>query len=434
MLKEEQAAELLGRCEFIANRRLEALRGNLKRAETRAAAVWEMLVLEACAQVGHVEYEAPNGGPDIKLYFTPDRFAWIEVAYIHPRFEDEERKSSAVVHWIQSESRRIGFTGSIRCDFFGDPSNPAGPVRALPGLDEKKLFFRDPDVSAFMARLQSPLSSRHSVTLKRWTITLIANPDPSPFVISGGIFQKSPRTIKEHSVYRTLYKKIRQHKVDGPRIVCIGSDTSRAVALSNSASRLNLRQSLEAAMLHRGIISAVIVVDIASMPSSSHGWKRMATAQLYHTDGKTICSPLSVKELDLLGSIDFNRWRYSLPLNRHAEKVPFDMLTTSNALRISEQSDKSVKICVPGRQLIDALAGRASLIQACSSSSNSLALLLENYLDRGWRVENCSFIHGDVAKGLSELVELTLVPSHEHVYTHNTRMTGKAKRERRSTD
>lgn len=62
MLKEEQAAELLRRCESIAGRALKQTRGNLRRAETRAAAVWELVVSEAVAQLGRVELEPPGVG------------------------------------------------------------------------------------------------------------------------------------------------------------------------------------------------------------------------------------------------------------------------------------------------------------------------------------------------------------------------------------
>jgi hypothetical protein len=247
MLKEEQAAELLRRCEAIADRRLDNLRGNLHRAETRAAAVWEMLVFEAISQLGHVEYEDPSGGPDVKLHFSGNRSVWIEIAYQNPRFEDEERRSNAVIDWVNSERKRIGFAGSISCDFFGESNNPPGPVRIVPSLHDRKVFLRDPEVLAFFSRLKDPLSDIHQVTLKRWTVTLTAKPKPSQFLISGGMLQESPRLVQEHAVYRKLLKKRNQHKVEGPRVICIGSDTSRAVGLNQSARLINLESVLSAA-------------------------------------------------------------------------------------------------------------------------------------------------------------------------------------------
>ena len=56
MLIEEQAAALLARCEKILGIELRQTRGNLRNA-SRAAAVWELLVIEEAADIGYVEYE-----------------------------------------------------------------------------------------------------------------------------------------------------------------------------------------------------------------------------------------------------------------------------------------------------------------------------------------------------------------------------------------
>jgi hypothetical protein len=416
MLKEEQAAELLRRCEAISDRRLDNLRGNLRRAETRAAAVWEMIVFEASSQLGHVEYEDPSGGPDLKLYFSEDRYAWIEIAYQNPRFEDEERRSRAVMEWVNQERQRIGFAGSIRCDFFGKLSNPAGPVRTLPSLHEKKVFLKDPEVFAFFSRLKDPLSAIHQVTLRRWTVTLTANPEASQFLISGGTVQESPRIVQEHSIYRKLVKKRNQHKVEGPRVICIGSDRSRAVGLNQSHRLIDLESVISGAIPSGGSISAVIIVDIAVSLATFGMSVRKATAQLYPIDAKRTRYPLSNEEFDVLASLDFNRWKYSFALNRHVEEVPAYMLRTSNSLSIAQKSDGSVKLRVPGPELLDALAGRQSLVHAHTAPDEPPDQNLTNLLGSGWRIANCQYVQGDVQKGLSELIELTLAPPHERVY------------------
>jgi hypothetical protein len=419
MLKEEQAAELLRRCEALADRRLDNLRGNLRRAETRAAAVWEMIVFEASSQLGHVDYEDQSGGPDLKLHFSDNRFAWIEIAYQNPRFQDEERRSNAVMEWVNQERQRIGFAGSISCDFFGELNNPAGPVRKLPTLHEKKVFLRDPEVLAFFSRLKDPLSAIHQVTLKRWTVTLTANPEPSQFLISGGTVQESPRMVQEHAVYRKLVKKRNQHKVEGPRVICIGSDTSRAVGLNQSHRMINLESAISGALTPGGSISAVIVVEIAVSQATIGVTVRKATAQLYPIDENLTRYPLSNEEFDVLASLDFNRWKYSYAFNRHVEEVPACMLRTSNRLSIAPKSDGSVKLRIPGPELLDALAGRQSLVHAHTAPDNPPDQNLTYLLGSGWRVVNCQYVQGDVQKGLSELIELTLAPPHEPVYARS---------------
>jgi hypothetical protein len=290
-----------------------------------------MIVFEASSQLGHVEYEDPSGGPDLKLYFSEDRYAWIEIAYQNPRFEDEERRSRAVMEWVNQERQRIGFAGSIRCDFFGELNNPAGPVRTLPSLHEKKVFLKDPEVFAFFSRLKDPLSAIHQVTLRRWTVTLTANPEASQFLISGGTVQESPRIVLEHSIYRKLVKKRNQHKVEGPRVICIGSDSSRAVGLNQSHRLIDLESVISGAIPSGGSISAVIIVDIAVSLATFGVSVRKAAVQLYPIDAKLTRYPLSNEEFDVLASLDFNRWKYSFALNRHVEEVPAYMLRTSNS-------------------------------------------------------------------------------------------------------
>lgn len=127
MLKEEQAAELLRRCEAVAGRQLKQVQGNLRNASTRAEAVWELIVAEAASQLGRVEYESEQGGPDVRLALPTGRWVSIEATYLHPRFEDEEQRSSMLVSWMHEAAASLGQNPpEIRCEFSGDDSHPAG--------------------------------------------------------------------------------------------------------------------------------------------------------------------------------------------------------------------------------------------------------------------------------------------------------------------
>jgi hypothetical protein len=55
MLKEEQAAELLTRCETIIGKKLSDVQSKLQQPDARSATVWELLVIEAASQIGTVE-------------------------------------------------------------------------------------------------------------------------------------------------------------------------------------------------------------------------------------------------------------------------------------------------------------------------------------------------------------------------------------------
>jgi hypothetical protein len=160
----------------------------------------------------------------------------------------------------------------------------------------------------------------------------------------------------------------------------------------------------------------VIVVDIAISQATFGVSVRKATAQLYPIDAKLTRYPLSNEEFGVLASLDFNRWKYSYALNRHVEEVPAYMLRTSNRLSIAQQSDGSVKLRIPGPELLDALAGRQSLVHAHTAPDNPPDQYLTHLLGSGWQVFNCQYVQGDVQKGLSELIEITLGPPHERVY------------------
>lgn len=151
MLLNEQAAELLKKCETIVGSELSQVRGNLQKAENRAAAVWELLVLEAASKMGEVKYEPhPGASPDIQLFLPGHRAVWIEVAFLYPRFWKEERKSIALTNWIFSEAERRGIPSyKIYPRLDGVIKGSAGPVRNLPELNERKQFLNSQEIKNF---------------------------------------------------------------------------------------------------------------------------------------------------------------------------------------------------------------------------------------------------------------------------------------------
>jgi hypothetical protein len=54
VLLEEQSAALLRRCEEILAVELRQTRGHLRKAATRASAVWELLVIEAASTLAQL--------------------------------------------------------------------------------------------------------------------------------------------------------------------------------------------------------------------------------------------------------------------------------------------------------------------------------------------------------------------------------------------
>jgi hypothetical protein len=87
------------------------------------------------------------------------------------------------------------------------------------------------------------------------------------------------------------------------------------------------------------------------------------------------------------------------------------MRRVENRSSVESLDDGSVKLRIPGPELLEALAGGQSLVH-----DDPYGEYLSHLLGNGWRIADCRLIEGDVAQGLSELVELTLVP-YECVYS-----------------
>lgn len=255
MLKEEQAAELLRRCEAVAGRELRQVRGNLRKASTRAEAVWELIVVEAVAQLGCVEYESTQGGPDVRLKLPSGRWVSIEVTYLHPRFDDEERRSSMVAHWMHDAVASIKpIPPKIRCDFHGDDNRAAGPIRTLPLEQQRKQFLASKEVAQFLAAVAARPAEVHQVNLKDYSVTLTASQRMSGslgFLNWGGSLQESPKIVNEHAAFRVLRAKLQQHKLDEPHLVCIGSDVSPVLS-SAMQGFVRLEHALGAAVQNSG--------------------------------------------------------------------------------------------------------------------------------------------------------------------------------------
>jgi hypothetical protein len=414
MLKDDQAAELLRRCESITNLKLNQVRGNLRNAESIAAAVWELLVLEEVSKIGKVEYEPHQGSsPDILLYFNNERKIWIEVAFLYPRFWKQERQSDVVADWIFKEALRLDIPPcKVSCQFNGDRKNISGFVRKLPDLNEKKTFLKNFEIKKFFDSIKNNPLKRFSIRHSVYTIELIYSPEiESEFLHTGGLVQEVPKTIKEHAVYRVLKEKARQHKkIDGARLIFIGSDQSPAL----SSSRISVRDSVYAAFNETKSLSGAIVLKIED--SIINGYKRYAKYEIFNNH--KAYDPLFEEEINQLSYMNFNRWNYFFSLGKFEKdnKDFFRKISGSMKLKIS---DKSVKLEFPSNLLMDFLIGKTNLIKEYDIHENHHIV---KYLKENWVVKFCSWKKGNIELGEADKIVLELEPPKESVYWPNRRM------------
>lgn len=309
MLKEDQAAELLKRCEAAVGKGLTQIRGNLRRAGTRAAALWELLVIDAAAQIGGVEYEPEsNGSPDVRLHLPEARPVWLEAAFLDPRFREDQRKSRQVTAWISQELGRRGIPlGRIHYRFEGDAIGEAGPVLRLPDLHERRKFLTEPGLASFLDAIQAGSSQERSYVSPNYSISIYYSPrGEGPYSFSSSPVLEAPRSVAQHALYRLLAEKARQHDVDMPLVACVAGDQSPVLSSLTAPGQPRIQHVINAVFARSRSLSAVIVVRIDS--------ERGAHGEIFKNPNARI--PLTDQEVETLCGLNFNRWRYTSPLQK----------------------------------------------------------------------------------------------------------------------
>jgi hypothetical protein len=407
MLKEEQVLEILLRHHNAIGKHAAMIRGNLRNAETRAAQIWELIVLDATARTGEVEYEPrPGGSPDIRLLVPGGRAVWIEVAYLYPRFWQERRKMDAVVNWIFSEAKRLEVAQfKVFPRFEEYTRTDAGPLLKLPDQHKKRDFLQDPELISFFEHITSNPQKEHRCSLSQYSVSIEYRPNAiGPNRSWSGLVEEAPRTIDEHAVYRVLRAKSSQHDVAGPHIVCVGSDVSPVLSRFCATGRVSVRDAIMASFEGRHSLSAVIVVHMESVSQSLWKWEIRARSEVFHNPHAR--TPLTSEELSHLQTITFNHWKYTFPLpKKEAPGSSRDMRLYGNLVWRPGKVGSIVEI--PAHIVIDALAGKTSLKDQCGSNPNDPILRL---FGGEYRVASCSFKDADLEGGEGAKIVLELVP------------------------
>lgn len=393
MLREEQVAELLQRVEQILGKELPQIRGNLRVPENRAAAVWELVVTEAASYLGSIEYEPEIGeSPDIRLQPPRGRKLWIEAVFLYPRFWKKERQSNEVSQWLYEEAEQKGIPAfKIRPRFDGKPGK-SGPVRVLPAITERKTFLKEPEIVKWFKDITSKPTKEHYCTFSKYTVSISYLPNTEgPYRISGGPQQEQPKIVKEHALYRALNEKARKQKVSGPKIICIGSDQSPALSPLTAPGLPTVRDAVRAVLNKNSSISAVIVVLIQTSPRAFGQTETLAHGDLYANDYAEY--RLTEEEASILLRMDFNRWKYALPLVQWGETGAAGFERASGSLICMDRGE-SMEIEIPVKVLVDALAGKTNLLNSLPEDHP-----ISRVLNDGWEVKSCTMKAGNIEAG-----------------------------------
>lgn len=413
MLKQDQAAELLVRCERLLGRRLGQLRGNLKKPATRAAAVWELLCIDAFARIGILDHEPPgDSSPDIVVRGVGTCPLWIEVAYLYPRFWENDRRARQLLMWLYQDATRLGIHATrISTRFLGDQNHPAGPIRYLPHVHEKSKILESGEWKAFAEAILAEPNAMRSVRLEPYSV--IATYDPAangPYIHSSGPVEEQPKTIEEHNLFRALKTKARQHEPDAPYMICVGSDQSAVIPHLGKPFGITEKDVTTEIFRRESGVSAVVVVDIATSLAPELKFQKLAHPRLYLNPRAS--RPVEGAQIDALRNVDFNRWRFFFDLEKW-EQPDKKHFRQSGGDLIIRYEDGNISLTIPSTVLVDCLAGKTSMHTEYPDRPGESLL---KCLDEGWQVVGCSYELGSIEQGRSSQVTLVLAPPPEPVY------------------
>lgn len=393
MLSSDQICELLQQCETQLNRELTALRGNLRQPEQQSAAVWELLVIHATSHVGAIQYEPLGFGPDIGLVASTGRTIFIEATYLYPRFLEEERRSQAVRKWICREASNRGIPpGKLFVRLDGERTS-AGAVRVLPELHKPSEITRSPDLLDFFNRIKAKTDTAQNCRISGYSIHVDYNPlRDDNLVSSSGLAQESPIEVEDHALYLKAKEKESQLRIEGPAILCIGSDTSPALSPSHDPRGPSF-EKVVGRIYSFSSISALMVTDIKYEPSIFEPHVRHAKTRMYvNPTAKYRLEPAEVSQLQ---KITFDHWRYTAPLGNWKER-PKREIRPANGSLIWRYTDMGIEIEVPARLVLEALAGKNDLVQAYGFKEDDV---IKRALDENWQVVSCAIKEGEIEQG-----------------------------------
>lgn len=371
-----------------------------------------MIVIEAVAQLGPVELEPSDGGPDVRLKLPSDRWVAVEAAYLHPRFESEERRSGELSQWMFDEFEKLGPGGpEVECYFFGDPTSPTGPRRILP--PDRKTFLADLEVARFLNEVRAAPHIQRTVELTRFTVRLSSTPRPGgkrPYSLMSGLVQEVPSDASQHALTRVVRKKLDQHKVKEPHIVCAGSDISPVLSYFSNLG-IGEGKAVWEALKRSGELSGVFVTSIGYIGADlTSGPAARTTAY----PAPTCRYPLTESEWMLLRTLDLNRWKFSWPLRRTETAAADRHRNVSGTFTFRESANgTSMRIKLPAHSIVAALAGQRDAFQGFEGRE---AEHVKERLEAGWEISECKYFPGDIQKGTAASIELGLVPPYEGVF------------------
>ena len=230
---------MIEECEGRIGRTLDGLRKQLLWSDNTLGALWELIVLHACMQLGPgVDHEPAQATPDIVLNLPGVEPFAVEATHIDWPDREEQELRHKFIDWVRSCLQKRGVDPSSFDPHLG-PSDPSVNHEIIPhehlwkGLLRTDAWASVVDASARPPQkieVDLPLPFRAKLTIE---FTGVAKDGLSAGFRAAGSIER----VADHPVYAALRSKAdqaRNWKREEPLVVCIGSSLSPLFPIGES--------------------------------------------------------------------------------------------------------------------------------------------------------------------------------------------------------
>src|SRR3989338_3377139 len=411
MLTEDQVRLLLNVCEKATGQRLASVRGKL-RGQERLQAIWELLVLEASLGLGEAKYEetTTDGTPDIYIRRTPGRNFLIEAAFLRGRFTENDKKADRFLQALYREARCWTIRPQqLHCRFDGKPTEQ-GMARQLPEEHRIAAVMRSSKLRRFFEQIRKNRDTEALCDLHpEYTVRIHYLPKATgPYVVSSGVVEEAPRSLKEHAIYRTLSKK-RRPDLNEPYIICLGGDGNGVLGTFQAPNTLRREEVVRAFFTKHASVSAVILVAFETPLAYPVPSVRRATPTLFINPNARLS--LSADEQRHLRSFNFNQWVYQTWSLRNDN--PQLWQTRGGPMTLKQSEKSGVVIELPRQVLLELLAGKIRSLEASYNENPFLRMLQE---DRP--IINVTLTEADIRSNRPANVAIEFGPPFESIFSN----------------
>lgn len=396
---------------------MSQVQGNLRRAKTRAAQVWELLLLESLSKASDgILYEPKEGGsPDFLLMRHQKEAVWIEATWIYPSDENLHNRVNTVVHWLRKEAKRRGIDPvKLVPDVLRDERWQPRDIDRLPMEHQPRDFANNSRLITFFEEIKRDPSIASSVEIPEYSLKVDYKPELcGPFAFGIGLSDKPISDLQDHPLYKKIIEKGKQHSPAGRYVVWVGGQDLSCLGMGHFGDENRLaQQAISAAMASCHGISAVVVTRIQNKMNSLSTTDRIAKSNFYLN--KQARFPLDESDIATIERVDLNRWKFGFALAQNEDERDHLRMLGGATIRYFE-GDIELEIGgdMLARLLARLLAGHADIV---SLVGDQLGRKICSNIENGYFISNCTRVDADYEASKPERFRVRISPPRNDVF------------------